>query len=58
MSVFRGRDDIGSALGEGESLQELDQEAIKKQLTGLDKTVSLGPALPQGPGDPAFAGAG
>ena len=56
VSVIRGRDDIGSVLGEGESLQELglflekrgvDREVNKKQLTRLDKTASLGPGKPQ-----------
>ena len=56
VSVIRGRDDIGSVLGKGESLQELesflekggvDRETIKKQLTRLDMTASPGPAPPQ-----------
>ena len=56
VSVLRGRDDIGSVLGEGESLQELEsflekrgvsRDAIKKQLMKLDKAALPGLALPQ-----------
>ena len=45
VSVLRGREDIGSVLGEGESLQELEallekigvaRDTIKRQLTKLD----------------------
>ena len=55
VSVIRGRADIGSVLGEGESLQGLDsfleergvdREAIKKQLTRLDKNTTSGPGGP------------
>ena len=53
VSVLRGRDDIGSVLGEGESLQELEsflekrgvsRDAIKKQLLKLDKATLPGHA--------------
>ena len=56
VSVLRGRDDIGSVLGEGESLQELEsflekrgvsRDAIKKQLMKLDKAALPGHAPPQ-----------
>ena len=52
VSVLRGRDDIGSVLGEGVFLQELesflekrgaDSDAIKRQLMKLDQA-----ALPRG----------
>ena len=58
VSVIRGRDDVSSVLGEGESLQELesllekigvDREAIKKQLSRLDKSVSPKPSVSQKP---------
>ena len=57
VSVLRGRDDIGSVLGEGESLQELEsfvekrgvsRDAVKTQLMKLDKAALPGHALPQG----------
>ena len=57
VSVLRGREDIGSVLGEGESLQELeaflekrgvDRDTIKRQLTKLDKAETPGQVPTEG----------
>ena len=57
VSVPRGREDIGSVLGEGESLQELeaflekrgvDRDTIERQLTKLDKAGTPGQVHTEG----------
>ena len=60
VSVIRSRDNFGSVLGEGETLQEVEtflekrgveHESIKKQLSKLDKSGSPDIPPPE-PGDP------
>ena len=57
VSVLRGLEDIGSVLGEGESLQELeaflekrgvDRDTIKRQLAKLDKAETPGQVPTEG----------